>query len=93
VSNIILTRDEDACVKCAECVDVCPHSGAESLVADHVIVQKEDEVPSIANPENCIGCLSCKDTCRSEAILVEGVSEIHSFLLDPQVWEKTRRIL
>ena len=77
MSRITLTRDEDACVKCAECVDVCPHSGEGSLVADHVITQVEGEVPTIANPENCIGCLSCKDTCRSEAILVEGVSEIH----------------
>ncbi len=93
MSGIILTRDEDACVKCGECVDACPHSGEGSLVEAPVIIQKAGEIPEIVNPENCIGCLSCKDTCRSEAILVEGIDEIHSFLLDPQVWEKTRRIL
>ena len=93
MSNIRLTRDKEACVKCGECVDVCPHSGEGSLVEAHVIIQKPQEVPEIANPENCIGCLSCKDTCRSEAILVEGIAEIHSFLLDQQVWEKTKRIL
>ncbi|MDF1539577.1 MAG: 4Fe-4S binding protein [Candidatus Thorarchaeota archaeon] len=93
MSKIILTRDKEACVKCGECVDVCPHSGENSLVEAHVIIQNPGEIPEIANHENCIGCLSCKDTCRSEAILVEGITEIHSFLLDLQVWEKTRRIL
>jgi NAD-dependent dihydropyrimidine dehydrogenase PreA subunit len=93
MSRIILTRDEEACVKCGECVDVCPHSGANSLVRAHVISQEPNMVPVIANPENCIGCLSCKDTCRSDAIRVEGITEIHSFVMDVQVWEKTRRIL
>ncbi len=93
MSKIILTRNEDACVKCGECVDACPHSGENSLVKLPVITQKPDQVPEITNPENCIGCLSCKDTCRSEAISVMGIDEIHSFLLDPQIWEKTKRIL
>ena len=90
---ITLTRDEDACVKCGECVDACPHSGEGSFVKDHVITQETQEVPQIANPANCIGCLSCKDTCRSDAIYVTGIDEIHSFLLDPRIWEKTKRIL
>jgi NAD-dependent dihydropyrimidine dehydrogenase PreA subunit len=93
MSNITLTRDKDACVKCGECVDACPHSGEGSFVKLPVITQAPNEIPEIANPENCIGCLSCKDTCRAEAIHVSGINEIHSFLLDPQIWKKTKRIL
>ena len=93
MTTIILTRDEDACVKCGECVDACPHSGEGSLVKLPVIEQKPNEIPEIIHPANCIGCLSCKDTCRADAIQVEGIQEIHSVLTDPQVWEKIRRIL
>ena len=93
MTTILLTRDEDACVKCGECIDVCPHSGEDSLVKDPVIVQKSDEVPYIANPENCIGCLSCKDTCRAEAIHVEGIEEITSILTDMELLEKIKRII
>ena len=93
MSKVVLTRDEEACVKCGECVDACPHSGEGSFTKNPVIEQKLGEIPDIVNQENCIACLSCKDTCRSDAILVEGIPEIHSFLMDPQVWEKTKRIL
>lgn len=93
MAGIVLTRDEDACVKCGECEDACPHSGDESLVKDHVILQEPGEVPHIATQENCIGCLSCKDVCRSEAISVTGIDEIESILSDPSVMEKTYRIM
>ena len=93
MSKIILTRDKEACVKCGECVDACPHSGESSFTKLSVIEQILGEIPEIANPENCIACLSCKDTCRSDAILVSGIPAIHSFLMDPQIWEKTKRIL
>ncbi len=93
MEGLVLTRDEEACVKCAECVDACPHSGDDRLTKLPVIEQKPGEVPEIVNPENCIGCLSCKDTCRSDAIQVSGIPEIHSYLLDEQIWEKTKRIL
>ena len=91
--TIVLTRDEDACVRCGECVDACPHSGEGKFVKSPVITQDQNEVPQMANPENCIGCLSCKDICRSDAIQVSGINEIHSYLLDAQVWEKLKRIL
>ena len=93
MSNIVLTRDADACVKCGECIDACPHSGEGSFVNLPVINQTPDEIPEMVHPSNCIGCLSCKDTCRSDAIKVAGIQEIHSVLTDPQIWEKIRRIL
>ena len=92
-NKIVITRDEEICVKCGECIDVCPHSGENSLVKDPVIAQKPGEVPYIANPENCIGCFSCKDTCRAEAIKIEGITEIASILTDFELLEKLKRII
>ena len=91
--QIIITRDEDSCVKCGECIDVCPHSGDDSLVKDPVIIQEPGEVPYIAHPENCIGCMSCKDTCRSEAIHIEGIEEITSILSDAKTIERVKRFI
>lgn len=91
--TIAITRDEDTCVKCGECIDVCPHSGEDSLVKTPVIRQEPGEVPYIENPENCIGCFSCKDTCRSEAIAIEGVEEINSIIVEKRTFEMIKNIL
>lgn len=93
MSKILITRDEETCVRCGECIDVCPHSGDDSFVQDHVITQEEGEVPTISNPVNCIGCYSCKDTCRSEAIHIEGIEEITSILSDEEALNAIQRII
>lgn len=92
MNPIVITRDEEICVKCGECIDACPHSGDGKMVKEAVITQEVGEVPNIITPENCIGCFACKDTCRSEAIQISGVKEIHSILTDISLLENIKRI-
>jgi NAD-dependent dihydropyrimidine dehydrogenase PreA subunit len=55
--------DEDKCVGCGECVDVCP--------VDVYELQNEKSVP--VNAEECIGCESCVEVCEHDAITVTEV--------------------
>lgn len=55
--------DEDKCVGCGECVDVCP--------VDVYELQNEKSVP--VNAEECIGCESCVEVCEQDAITVTEV--------------------
>ncbi len=52
--------DEDKCVGCEECVDVCPSE----------VFEMKDEKSVPVNEEECIGCESCTEVCESEAIKV-----------------------
>ena len=53
--------DQDKCVGCGECVDVCP-------VEVYVLKDGKSEPE---NSEECLGCLSCTEVCESGAIQVE----------------------
>jgi NAD-dependent dihydropyrimidine dehydrogenase PreA subunit len=53
--------DENKCVGCEECVDVCPTEVFE--------MENEKSVP--VNAEECIGCESCVEVCEVDAITVE----------------------
>ncbi|MFO8090730.1 MAG: 4Fe-4S binding protein [Desulfatiglandaceae bacterium] len=55
--------DEEKCVGCGECVDVCP--------VDVYELQDEKSVP--VNAEECIGCESCVEVCEHDAITVTEV--------------------
>jgi NAD-dependent dihydropyrimidine dehydrogenase PreA subunit len=52
--------DQEKCVGCEECVDVCP--------SDVFEMQDGKSVP--VNQEECIACESCVEVCESEAITV-----------------------
>ena len=52
--------DEEKCIGCGECVDVCP--------VDVYEMQDEKSVP--VNAEECIGCESCVEVCEQDAITV-----------------------
>jgi len=52
--------DEEKCIGCGECVDVCP--------VDVYEMQDEKSVP--VNEEECIGCESCIEVCEQDAITV-----------------------
>ncbi len=59
--------DEERCVSCRECLEICPQTrGAEYPV----YVWGENGYPQVANPESCIGCLTCQVGCRARAIAV-----------------------
>ena len=55
--------DEEKCIGCGECLDVCPVEVYE--------MQNEKSVP--VNQEECIGCESCTEVCEQEAITVTEV--------------------
>jgi NAD-dependent dihydropyrimidine dehydrogenase PreA subunit len=55
------TVEEEKCVGCEECVDVCPVEVFE--------MQDGKSVP--VNAEECLGCESCVEVCSEGAITVE----------------------
>jgi len=55
--------DNEKCIGCGDCVDVCP--------VDVYEIQDEKSVP--VNAEECIGCESCIEACEQEAITVPEV--------------------
>jgi len=55
--------DQEKCIGCGECVDVCP--------VDVYEMKDEKSVP--VNVEECIGCESCIEVCEQEAITVTEV--------------------
>ena len=55
--------DDEKCVGCGECVDICPQEVFE--------LQDEKSVPVAA--EECVGCESCIEVCDEEAITVTEI--------------------
>lgn len=58
-----VTVDNDKCIGCGECVDICPVEVYE--------LQNEKSVP--VNAEECVGCESCIEVCEQEAITLREV--------------------
>ena len=56
----IVEVDNDKCIGCEECVDICP--------VDVYEMQNEKSVP--VNAEECIGCESCVEVCEQGAITI-----------------------
>ena len=53
--------DEEKCIGCGECVDVCPVEVYEIQNGKSVAV----------NAEECMGCESCVEVCEQDAITIE----------------------
>jgi NAD-dependent dihydropyrimidine dehydrogenase PreA subunit len=58
-----VTVDNDKCIGCGDCVDICPVEVYE--------LQNEKSVP--VNAEECVGCESCIEVCEQEAITVREI--------------------
>jgi ferredoxin len=52
---------EVLCVKCLDCVEICPYE---------VFHEREDAV-IVASPEDCIECTACVDSCPYQAISMD----------------------
>ncbi len=55
--------DEEKCVGCEECVDVCPVE----------VFEMQDGKSSVVNGDECLGCESCVEVCEESAITVEEI--------------------
>jgi formate hydrogenlyase subunit 6/NADH:ubiquinone oxidoreductase subunit I len=88
-----ITRDEDRCVGCKECIIVCPQSGDDK--DDPVIVpsSKEGAPPEIHCIENCIQCMTCWDFCRSRAIIFNNHHEVQSLIENEAAFLKVGKIV
>ncbi len=53
--------DEEKCVGCEECVDVCPVD----------VYEMQDGKSVAVNAEECLGCESCVEVCEAGAITIE----------------------
>ena len=58
----ILVNDEQ-CIGCGECVDVCPVEVFE--------LQDEKAVP--VNIDECLGCESCVEVCEQDAVTLQEI--------------------
>jgi NAD-dependent dihydropyrimidine dehydrogenase PreA subunit len=52
--------DDEKCVGCSECVDICPEE----------VFELHDEKSVPVNAEDCVGCESCIEVCEENAITV-----------------------
>lgn len=51
--------DEEECIGCGVCVDMCPEEG--------VLAMKDDKV-QVINLDDCTGCESCEVACEYNAL-------------------------
>lgn len=56
-----VTVDEDKCVGCGECVDVCPVN----------VYEMKDGKSDPVNADECLGCESCVEVCEGHCITIE----------------------
>ena len=57
-----ISIDQDLCIKCGICVEVCPF-GLPQKTSDNRYI--------IPHPELCTECSACKKNCPVEAILLD----------------------
>lgn len=57
--------DNDKCIGCGECIDVCP--------SDVYEMQDDKSVP--VNAEECIGCEACLEACEQDAITITEIED------------------
>ena len=78
-SGILLFKDqldevfeEDPCINCGKCVDVCPMNLLPTTIAQYVEYDKIDMAEEF-NAMDCIECGSCSYICPSHRYLVQYI--------------------
>ncbi len=79
LSEFEIEFNEENCVYCKICEDVCPTEAIE--VTRHPIELKFDGTITV-NSENCVGCEKCVEVCNTEAI---SVTRETSFYSEPKI--------
>jgi formate hydrogenlyase subunit 6/NADH:ubiquinone oxidoreductase subunit I len=62
--NVTFTLNQEACIGCEKCAEVCP-----VLAIDF---DEDKEKAYFLNQDNCIICRQCMDVCPTGAVLIEG---------------------
>ncbi len=75
--------DDDACVGCSLCVEVCPTKVFE--------FDEKKARPVVKKPKECFGCLSCSEICPATAIVHEGVVHSENHYYDPGAVELSQK--
>ena len=57
-----VTVNEETCIGCGACVEVCPQG---------VMVMGDDGKAKVQNESSCIVCRACESACPVDAIKVE----------------------
>ena len=81
---IEISVDENACVACSLCAEICP--------TDVFVWEEENGIPEVAKPAECFGCLSCSEICPSHCITHKGVDLAESHYHDPYALRLANRL-
>jgi NAD-dependent dihydropyrimidine dehydrogenase PreA subunit len=65
---------EERCTGCNLCVRACP---------TNVFQQHEDDIPTIARPDDCQTCFMCELYCPAHALYVSPFAERHVAVSEP----------
>ena len=71
MEGLTVEVDQDACIGCGDCLEVCVFKGMEMI----------DEKARV-NQKRCLGCGRCESTCPNEAISIEisDLSRVHGLI-------------
>ena len=59
----IIKIDETKCTGDGQCVDICPVKVLE-------LQESSKKMATVVNPDECLGCMACVNTCDQAAITV-----------------------
>ncbi|UCE27462.1 MAG: 4Fe-4S binding protein [Candidatus Coatesbacteria bacterium] len=93
MADLVITRDEDTCVGCKECIVVCPQSGEDDPNSVVVAAKEKGDPPEVQNYDNCIQCMRCKDHCRCDAITFDNAHVVEILVRDESLEDVVRRII
>ncbi|MGM0500923.1 MAG: DUF362 domain-containing protein [Bacillota bacterium] len=66
--NVNFFADEEQCISCGNCADVCPEAA--------ITIEKS----AVISEEKCIGCGECMTVCPTDAIATDWEAEIAPFM-------------
>jgi ferredoxin len=72
---ITIHVDDNACVGCSLCADVCPTKVFE--------FNESKALPEVKKPRECFGCLSCSEICPASALVHTDAVLSQSYYHDP----------
>jgi NAD-dependent dihydropyrimidine dehydrogenase PreA subunit len=77
------TIDETKCVRCG----ICMNCGRK-------VYEWRDGRPQVVRPSQCIvGCTTCANLCRGEAISFPPLMELRAFYRDHKIWNAVKQAL